>query len=62
LRDENKHCSARPAGDGREYSCVGLVLVILVPVWFMTERWLEQQSQRVLDYMIWREPSGPWDL
>jgi type II secretory pathway pseudopilin PulG len=25
--------------------CIGLVLVILVPVWFMTERWLEQQSQ-----------------
>jgi hypothetical protein len=42
--------------------CVGLVLVILVPVWFMTERWLEEQSQRVLDHMIWREPSGPWDM
>jgi hypothetical protein len=42
--------------------CVGLVLVILVPAWFMTERWLEQQSQRVLDHMIWRDPSGPWDL
>jgi hypothetical protein len=40
--------------------CVGLVLVILVPVWFMTERWLEQHSQRVLDHMIW--PSGPWDM
>jgi hypothetical protein len=42
--------------------CVGLVLVILVPVRFITERWLEQHSQRVLDHMIWREPSGPWDL
>jgi hypothetical protein len=42
--------------------CVGLVLVILVPAWFTTERWLEQRSQRVLDHMIWREPSGPWDL
>jgi hypothetical protein len=42
--------------------CVGLVLVILVPVWFVTERWIEQHSQRVLDHMIWRKPSGPWDL
>jgi hypothetical protein len=39
--------------------CVGLVLVILVPVWFMTERRLEQHSQRVLDHMIWREPFRP---
>jgi hypothetical protein len=42
--------------------CISLVLVILVPAWFITERWLEQHSQRILDHMIWREPLGPWDL
>ena len=42
--------------------CAGFLLVTLVPVWFMTERRLEQQSQRVLDHMIWREPSDPWNL
>ena len=41
---------------------VVLAFVILVPVWFIAERWFEQHSQRVLDHMIWREPSGPWDL
>jgi hypothetical protein len=62
LRDENKHCSPTLREIVVNIVRVGLVLVILVPVWFIAERWFEQHSQRVLDHMIWREPSGPWDL
>jgi hypothetical protein len=37
-----------------------LVLVILVPTWSLAERWLDRQSQRVLDRMIWRGPAENW--
>jgi hypothetical protein len=40
--------------------CVTLVLLFLIPTWRLTERWLDQQSQRFLDRMIWREPVENW--
>jgi len=42
--------------------CGSLLLAIAVPAAWATEQWLERQSHRVMDRMIWREPVESWNL
>lgn len=40
--------------------CICLLLALLVGVWPVMNHWLEQQEQRLLGHMTWREPLDNW--
>jgi hypothetical protein len=40
-----------------------LMFAIAIPLFWVTEQWVERQSHRILDRMIiWREPTDSWNL
>ena len=41
--------------------CGCLLLAILVPACWMTEQWIERQSVRIFDRLVWHEPLDGWN-
>jgi hypothetical protein len=40
--------------------CAGVLLAILAPAFWFSERWLEGAGQRAVDHKVWREPVESW--
>jgi len=41
--------------------CGGILLSILVPAYWLTEQWMEQQGHRLFERLVWHEPLGEWN-
>lgn len=41
--------------------CGSLLLIILVPAFWMTEQWVERRGEQMLDRMVWHEPLEDWN-